>query len=343
MQIKAGAWGISFANVFQASMGARHGVKHIIIANQVYQSPDLDALALLLATHSDLSVYFLVDSEAQIEAIQHWRAIRQSKTTFTVLLELGIDGKRTGCRDPEQALALARLIKSTQGLKLCGIESYEGALATCDHVHDQTQVAALMQRIQALAIACEEENLFEHDEVLLTAGGSAIFDLVADNLKPHLQRPARGILRSGCYLTHDHLQYRKMLQCVGERLQLRETLKPALEVISSIQSCPEPGLALLTMGKRDVSYDLDLPIPIWRANMGDSAVQSVPSHWHIEALNDQHAYLRYDANAPLSEQPQLGQMVGSGISHPCTTFDKWRWMPVVNDQYGVQSAISVNF
>jgi D-serine dehydratase len=134
-----------------------------------------------------------------------------------------------------------------------------------------------------------------------------------------------------------------MLQCVGERLQLRETLKPALEVISSIQSCPEPGLALLTMGKRDVSYDLDLPVAIWRANMGDSAVQAVPSHWHIEALNDQHAYLRYDANAPLSEQPQLGQMVGSGISHPCTTFDKWRWMPVVNDQYGVQSAISVNF
>jgi len=343
MQIKAGAWGISFANVFQASMGARHGVKRIIIANQVYQSPDLDALALLLATHSDLIVYFLIDSVAQIEAIEHWRAIRQSKTHFTVLLELGIDGKRTGCRDPAQALALARLIKSTQGLQLCGIESYEGALATCDHVHDQTQVAALMHRIQALAIACEEENLFEHDEVLLTAGGSAIFDLVADNLKPHLQRPARGILRSGCYLTHDHLQYRKMLQCVGDRLQLRETLKPALEVISSIQSCPELGLALLTMGKRDVSYDLDLPIPIWRANMGDSAVQAVPSHWHIEALNDQHAYLRYDANAPLSEQPQLGQMVGSGISHPCTTFDKWRWMPVVNDQYGVQSAISVNF
>jgi D-serine dehydratase len=77
--------------------------------------------------------------------------------------------------------------------------------------------------------------------------------------------------------------------------------------------------------------------------MGDSAVQAVPSHWHIEALNDQHAYLRYDTNAPLSEQPQLGQIVGSGISHPCTTFDKWRWMPVVNDQYGVQSAISVNF
>jgi len=300
-------------------------------------------LALLLATHSDLIVYFLIDSVAQIEAIEHWRAIRQSKTHSTVLLELGIDGKRTGCRDPAQALALARLIKSTQGLQLCGIESYEGALATCDHVHDQTQVAALMHRIQALAIACEEENLFEHDEVLLTAGGSAIFDLVADNLKPHLQRPARGILRSGCYLTHDHLQYRKMLQCVGDRLQLRETLKPALEVISSIQSCPEPGLALLTMGKRDVSYDLDLPIPIWRANMGDSAVQAVPSHWHIEALNDQHDQHAYLKGFLPDFQLQVGDLICLGISHPCTTFDKWRWMPLVDESYTVVDAIVTCF
>ena len=343
MQIKAGAWGISFATVFQAGMGARHGVKRIIIANQVYQKPDLDALASLLETHSDLHVYFLVDSVAQIEAIQCWRQVRQSKPTLTVLLELGIDGKRTGCRDHEKAMTLARLIKSTPGLQLCGIESYEGALATCNHVHDQTQVAALMNRIQSLAIACEAEDLFEHDEVLLTAGGSAIFDLVAENLKPHLSRPARGILRSGCYLTHDHLQYNKMLKCVGERLQLRETLKPALEVVSSVQSCPEPGLALLTMGKRDVSYDLDLPVAIWRASIGDTVVKSVPAHWYIESLNDQHAYLRYDINAPLSEQPFLGQMVASGISHPCTTFDKWRWMPIVSDEYGVRSAISVNF
>jgi D-serine dehydratase len=130
---------------------------------------------------------------------------------------------------------------------------------------------------------------------------------------------------------------------VGERLNLRETLKPALEVISSVQSCPEPGLALLTMGKRDVSYDLDLPVAIWRANLGDTGTQGVPAHWHIEALNDQHAYLRFDASAPVNEQPQLGQLVGCGISHPCTTFDKWRWMPIIDEHFNVVDAISVNF
>jgi D-serine dehydratase len=343
MQLSEGAWGISFATVFQASLGARNGVPRIIIANQVYQTPDLDTLAGLLKEYPHLCVYFLIDSRAQLDAIAHWRALRQSTVDLTVLIELGIEGKRTGCRDQAQAIDLARRIKATPHMQLCGIETYEGALATCNHAHDRSEVVALMKRIQQLAIVCEEEQLFEHDEVLLTAGGSAIFDLVAEHLKPHLNRPARGILRSGCYLTHDHVQYRKMLQCVGERLNLRETLKPALEVISSVQSCPEPGLALLTMGKRDVSYDLDLPVAIWRANLGSSTTQSVPAHWQIESLNDQHAYLRYDASGPAAEHPLLGQLVACGISHPCTTFDKWRWMPVVNDHYQIVSAISVNF
>ena len=342
-QIAAGAWGISFANVFQAGVGARHGVRRIIIANQVMQAVDLDSLAALLKKHADLQLYFLVDSMAQLRMIEAWRAARSADTVFTVLLELGIAGKRTGCRDHAQALELARAVRQSAATRLAGVECYEGALATCNHEHDRQSVAALMHRVQQLALACEAENLFENDEVLLTAGGSAIFDLVAEHLHPHLQHPTRGILRSGCYLTHDHVQYRRHLQCIGERLNLRETLRPALEVICIVQSCPEPGLAILTMGKRDVSYDLDLPVPQWHAKLGDSQTQPVPAHWTITGLNDQHAYLRFDAQAPAHEQPVVGGLIGSGISHPCTTFDKWRWMPVVNDSYHVTDAVSVNF
>ena len=343
MQIDAGAWGISFATVFQAGLGIRNQVKRIIIANQVFQASDLEALSHLLQTHSDVSVFFLVDSLAQLKQIESWRASSSSQQAFSVLIELGIDGKRTGCRDHVTAMQLAREIKATNGLLLAGIECYEGALATCHHEHDQAAVAALMQRVQNLALACEKEDLFQCSEVLITAGGSAIFDLVAAHLQPQLSRPARGILRSGCYLTHDHVEYRKMLRCVSERLRLSETLKPALEVISSVQSCPEPGLALLSMGKRDVSYDMDLPVPIWQAILGDSAVSSVPAHWEIKALNDQHAYLHFNPQSPASEHPAVGQIIGSGISHPCTTFDKWRWMPIINDDYVVTSGISIHF
>ncbi|MBU3738448.1 MAG: amino acid deaminase [Rhodoferax sp.] len=342
-QIAAGAWGISFATVYQAAVGARHGVERIIIANQVLQMADLDGLAHLLRSYPRLQACFLVDSLAQVEAIDAWHHEKGPGVVFSVLLEQGLAGKRTGCRTREQALALARRVKASPALRLAGIECYEGSLASCRHEEDRAGVAALMARLQETASDCEREDLFECDEVLLTAGGSAIFDLVADHLGSPLNRPTRRVLRSGCYLTHDHLQYRRHLQCVGERLRMTETLRPALEVWSVVQSCPEPGLALLSMGKRDVSYDLEMPAPVWRAHAGQGRAEAVPGHWSIAALNDQHAYLKYDPGSPLAQQPQVGQRVGCGISHPCTTFDKWRWMPVVDDDYRVVDAVSIHF
>jgi D-serine dehydratase len=97
------------------------------------------------------------------------------------------------------------------------------------------------------------------------------------------------------------------------------------------------------MGKRDVSYDLDLPVALWRASLGDRQTQPVPGHWRITDLNDQHAYLRLESQSPAHEQPEVGQLVGCGISHPCTTFDKWRWMPVVSADYRVVDAVSIHF
>ena len=341
-QLEAGAWAISFATVYQAGIGVMHGVRRVLIANQVLQEADLDGLAHLLLTHPDLEALFLVDSIEQIEQIERWRAKRASRVVFAVLLELGLEGQRTGCRTHEQAVRVAQRIHASTALRLAGIESYEGGLVTCDHEHETQAVAALMARLQAVAHACDAAGWFECDEVLITAGGSALFDLVARDLRPRLSRPARGVLRSGCYLTHDHVQYHKLLQCAGERLQLERTLEPALEVLSVVQSCAEPGLAHLSMGKRDVSYDRDLPVPLWRAQRDDIATQPVPSHWHIVALNDQHAHLRYDPNRPAHEHPCVGQIVGSGISHPCTTFDKWRWMPVVDAHYRVVDAITIH-
>ena len=341
-QLAAGAWAISFATVYQAGIGVSHGVRRVLIANQVLQAADLDGLAHLLSTCEGLEAMFLVDSLEQIEQIERWRAQRTSPVVFSVLLELGLAGQRTGCRSHEQALAVAQRVHSSPALRLVGIESYEGGLVTCDHEHDAQAVAALMQRLQAVAQACDAAGWFECDEVLITAGGSALFDLVARDLRPRLSRPARGVLRSGCYLTHDHVQYRQLLRCVGERLQLARTLEPALEVLSVVQSVAEPGLAHLSMGKRDVSYDRDLPVPLWRAEQGDTQTRPVPSHWQVVALNDQHAHLRYDAARPSHEHPRVGHIVGSGISHPCTTFDKWRWMPVVDDDYRVVDAITIH-
>lgn len=347
MQLDAGAWGISFATVFQASVGARHGVPVLLIANQVIQRAELDALAGLHAERPGLRSMFLVDSTGQVDAIEAWATARGFAGCFEVLLELGIAGQRTGTRTDDQARQTAARIAASPVLRLAGIECYEGTTAHCDHAKDRATVQGLMDRVDAIAREAIAQGWFAQDEIILTAGGSAIFDLVAERLTPDLGRPVRGVLRSGCYLTHDHQRYTRYLCCVGERLNLKETLRPALEVLACVQSQPEPGLALLSMGKRDVAHDLDLPQPLWRSDPlhpgPGGAPQPVPGHWRIDALNDQHAYLRFDASAPQAEWPRLGETVASGISHPCTTFDKWRWLPVVDGDYRVMDAVTTWF
>ncbi|MDI9335832.1 MAG: amino acid deaminase [Gammaproteobacteria bacterium] len=341
-QLAAGAWGISFATVFQAAVGLRHGVERVIIANQVVQDIDLVTLATLLAQTPSAQAWFLVDSLAQIAQIECWQRQHPS-IVFDVLVEVGIAGKRTGARSHAQAMQLATAVAHSPALRLCGIECYEGALATCHSHEDRQAVQALLQSIEHIVVSCAEQKLFESQEIIVSAGGSSVFDLVAQTLPKLAHLPLRRLLRSGCYLAHDHIHYQRHLQCVAERLQLHQTLLPALEVLCLVQSCPEPGLALLNMGKRDVGYDLDLPIPLWRAGFGSKGCHGVPVHWQISALNDQHAYLRFDPGCPENEHPQVAEIIGCGISHPCTTFDKWRWMPIVDERYHVLEAITLHF
>lgn len=340
-QLAAGAWGLTFATAFQAGIGVAAGARRIIIANQVVCDADLDAFDALLARHADLRVWFLVDSQAQLALIEDWARRRGSPRVFDVLLEMGIPGQRTGCRTLAEALALARALSRSPVVRLGGIECYEGGLARCESAHDAREVSALVQRVIELARACDAEHLLAGDTLMLTAGGSAVFDLVVPLLQYQgLSRPVVGVLRSGCYVTHDHGNYARFLRLVQQREGLDDSLRPALQVWSMVQSVPEPGLALLTCGRRDISYDLEMPIPVQLARRGQRVAAAAPADWRVSALNDQHAYLGFD---PLGTVPQVGDRVALGVSHPCTTFDKWRWMPVVEDDGRVTGAISTRF
>ncbi|MBA2673538.1 amino acid deaminase [Ramlibacter sp.] len=340
-QLAAGAWGLTFATVYQASVGVEAGARRVLIANQVVCDADLDGLAALLARQADLRAWFLVDSTAQLALVEDWARRRGSTRRFDVLLEMGIPGQRTGCRTQEDALALAEALARSPAARLCGIECYEGGGARCDSEHDAREVTALVRRVLAAAQACDARGLFADGEILLTAGGSAVFDLVVPLLRAQgLSRPVLGVLRSGCYVTHDHLNYARFLENVERREGLDASLRPALEVWAMVQSVPEPGLALLTCGRRDISYDLEMPVPIAHAPRGARTAGPAPAGWAISALNDQHAYLRFDSAGTV---PRVGDRVGLGISHPCTTFDKWRWLPLVEDDGAVTGAVHTRF
>jgi D-serine dehydratase len=344
MQLQAGAWGMTFANVHQLRVGLAAGAQRAIIANQLVSDADLDGLDFLLRQHPQARVWFLVDSLAQLQTLTDWGARRGQPRCWDVLLELGIAGYRTGCRTHEQALLLAQAMAESGVVRLGGVECYEGGLGQCDSAHDMEAVSALVRGVQALVQQIDAQHLWGDDEVLLSAGGSAVFDLVIPMLKTQVQsRPVQGVLRSGCYVTHDHWNYARYLKLVEAREGLSASLQPALEVWAKVQSVPEPGLAILSAGRRDVSFDQCMPMPVrWAAggHRDAGAMQVAPESWKVKALSDQHAHMVFDADGVW---PQVGDRVALGISHPCTTFDKWRWMAIIEDDGRISGAISTHF
>jgi D-serine dehydratase len=340
-QLDAGAWGLTFANVTQLQAGLAAGARRLLIANQVLAAADLAAIDALRDARPGTRVLFLLDSPAQLALIED----TSPDAPFEVLLEIGLAGGRTGCRTHEAAMALARRASASRAVTLAGIECYEGLTVSGDDASDRAHVDELFDRCDAVARHCAAEDLFEGDEVLVSAGGSAVFDLVVPRLRPVLGRPVRGLLRSGCYVTHDQGQYRRYVEVVNRRIGCTDAqgLQAALEVWTWVQSLPEPGLAILAAGKRDLSHDLGMPTPLAVWPRARRERRPAPAGWKITGLNDQHAYLRLDGEGSPAQPLEVGDRVVLGISHPCTTFDKWRWMPVVDDDYGVVDAIVTCF
>lgn len=340
-QLSQGAWGMTLANMQQVSLCVRLGLRRIIVANQLIGEADIAHAGRLQDEHEELQLYYLADDVAQVDMLESIASRYGFKRRFTVLLELGLPGGRTGCRGLEQAIALARRIAQSEHAMLAGLECYEGLNVQGDSSADSRAVISLMEDLHEIAVQCDEEKLFGSPRVILSAGGSAVFDLVAQNLGVALSRPVLPILRSGCYVTHDSGFYERFAQLVlargDEAWRKRGGLQASLEVWSQVQSQPEPGLAILTMGKRDASFDIDLPRPLAWVREGEHHI--VGDGWKIHKMNDQHAYLHFPAEAPL----RVGDLIGCGISHPCTTFDKWRWLPVTDDSYNVTGAVKTFF
>ncbi len=346
-QLANGAWGMTLATSSQVQVAYRFGVRRVLLANQLVAPADINAMLQLLAEDPGFEFYALVDSVEGVQRLS--RAVTAYGLTrpLCLLVELGIAGKRAGCRTPAQVLALARAVAQAPGLQLAGLEGYEGLLVTHERAVDVQQVAAFVDQLVTLMATADGEGLFGGAQIMLSAGGSAYFDLVARGFAaaPTLSRPVLPVLRSGCYLTNDHGFYHGLIDEMRERApDLPEGgLHSALEVWSMVLSLPEPTLAILSMGKRDASYDIDLPIALWSHRPGRGGPIPLPEGCRIEKMNDQHAYLRIAPVSPLCEALAVGDLIGCGISHPCTTFDKWPVLLAVDDDYNVRFALNTYF
>jgi D-serine dehydratase len=348
-QLANGAWGITLATASQVQVAHRFGVRRVLLANQLVAPADIHSVLDLMHGDPDFSLVALADSLAGVARLAQAVKAHALARPLPLMVELGIAGKRAGCRSNAEAMQVARAIAAAPGLQLAGIEGYEGLLVSSSRQADVQQVNAFVAQLVQLVQQADDEQLFGAEEVLLSAGGSSYFDLVACGFgaAPKLSRPVRTILRSGCYLTSDHGSYQRLIGQLEQRAHSAPGtgLRAALEVWSVVQSRPEPNLAIISMGKRDASYDIELPLALLTHRPGAKAAlpQALPQGCAIVKMNDQHAYLELPQGHALCDTLAVGDLIGCGISHPCTTFDKWPVLLVVDDHYQVRSAINTFF
>ena len=319
-QLAYGAWGITVASIGQLQTYRAFGFPRLLLANELTDTAGIAWLAAELAADAGFEAYCYVDSLDGVAILDRLLGRHPAGRPLPVLVEIGHAGGRTGCRTDEAALAVAKAAQATGMLTVAGVAGYEGTISG-----GEPEIAAFCRRLRALAGGLDDA--LDHaagGPRIVTAGGSAYFDVVTRELTAlglGASAPVRVILRSGAYLTYDHGFY-GTASPAGRGAAGAPALRPALELRAQVLSRPEPGLALLGAGRRDVGFDMGLPVPV--RVIGSAASTA---GWAVTKLNDQHAYLRLDENAALGP----GDLVGLGISHPCTTLDKWRALVVLND------------
>jgi D-serine dehydratase len=335
-QLDAGAWGVTVATATQARLFEAFGVRRIIIANELLDPVGVRWVSDALARDPELEMYCLVDSPAGVERIAE--LLPDSGPRLAVLLELGVEGQRAGCRTIEDALTVVDFVTARPQLQLAGVETFEGVIGADRAPATVRKVDDYLAWVRDVAERLMTRDAFaDRDEVLLTAGGSTYPDRVAAAFGASWDPPqhTRRVLRSGCYVTHDHGLYETGSPFGRHADGAR--LKPALEVWGVVLSRPEPDLAIVGFGRRDVPYDAGLPVPVAAVDI-HGTTRDLPGGVEVVQLNDQHAFVHVPGGAL-----EIGELLGCGISHPCTAFDKWDVIPVVDDAYVVTGAVRTFF
>lgn len=336
MQLEGGAWGITLATAHQTAVAYAHGVRRVLMANQLVGKQNIRMIADLIRD-PEFEFYCLVDSADGVE--QLGKLFRERGLKLKVLIELGVLGGRCGVRDDNHLQHVLEALDCWKdAIELCGIEIYEGVLK------DEESIRAFMRRACGVTQTLLAEHRFARTPALLSGAGSAWYDVVAEELTAaHLGDTIEIVLRPGCYLTHDvgnyETQQQRILASNPIAREMRSGLLPALHIWAYVQSIPEADLAVVTMGRRDAAFDSGLPTPALHYRPGAAEPHPVPAHWETTKLMDQHGYLKI---AP-QDDVRVGDMVAFNISHPCLTFDKWRVLAIVDEKYNVVDVVKTYF
>ncbi|MFF1400032.1 amino acid deaminase [Streptomyces sp. NPDC058287] len=321
-QLEHGAWGITLAVPHQVRVARAFGIERIFLANELVDPAALRWLAGELDRDPDFRFICYVDSVRGVELMDAALSDAGATRPVDVVVELGAgEGARTGVRTEDECFDLANAVAAADTLRLVGVAGYEGEVPDAS----PETVGAWLRRLTGLLVDLDKASRFaDLDEIVVSAGGSAWFDAVAEVFTelPELSAPVLKLLRSGAYVSHDDGHYKHLTPF--NRVPEEGALHPAFRLWAQVVSRPTPEQAFTNAGKRDAAYDLDLPEAQVVRDARTGEVREATGVT-VTGLSDQHGWVRTDGGEDLA----VGDWLGMGLSHPCTSFDKWQLIPLV--------------
>ncbi|TQI78536.1 D-serine dehydratase [Serratia fonticola] len=337
-QLAQGAWAIGVGSAWQAKVAMEAGLPRVLMANQLVGKANMQLISELKEQHPAATFYCCVDSLSNALALDAFFSGRGQ--TLDILLELGVPGGRCGCRSVAEASTLAEDISALPSLRLRGVELYEGVMHGDDA---KAKIEQFLREAAGLLRELHQQQRFGNEEMILTGAGSSWYDVVCDVWgSESLPAHCRVVIRPGCYITHDQGIYQEAQNAILARdryaCDLAGELTSALELVALVQSVPEPGRIVVNFGKRDAAFDAGLPQPIAHYRDGLPQQEGIRGLTTI-GIMDQHAML----TCPPDSSVQVGDILVFATSHPCLTFDKWKTLWLIDDDYNVVEALDTAF
>ncbi len=262
-QLAAGSCsGLTCATVNEAEAVAEF-CDDVLIANQVI-GPEKAARVAVLAKRVDIKI--AVDGATGLDQIA--TAARGAGAVVGVLVEVNVGMLRCGVAPGAEALALARRVNETAGVRLRGVMGYEGhAVGIEDRADREGRARRAMEKLLATAGMLRDAGL---PCEIVSAGGTGTYDITGR---------IEGIteVQAGSYVLMD-TAYAK----------LGLPFEQAITVLGTVLSRPGPAVCVADTGLKSCAQD-----------HGSPAVKGVPGA-SVLFLSDEHATITVPPDCALA-------------------------------------------
>ncbi len=234
---KAGAIGVTVAKVSEAEVMAAGGIDDILIAHLAV-GPSKTARLAALQRRADVKV--TVDHPDHVAPLG--QAARAAGVEIGVLVDVDLGMARCGVASPAAAVALARTVAETPGLRFDGVMGYEGhTLLIADPAEKRAAIEAAIGRLRQAREAIEAAGLACR---IVSAGGTGSYEITS-KLPGLTELQAGGGIFACQY-------YTELCKVEGHR--------PSLTVLATVVSRPTPDRAVLDAGQKSISQHRTPPI-----------------------------------------------------------------------------------